>query len=60
MIVASHQKRLKITTNVPWTQAAMLAYTYDIDLPNDIIVPTLITIAEHDDGMPKPKKIKTH
>jgi hypothetical protein len=29
----------------------MLAYQYDIDLPNDIIVPTLIAIAEHDDGV---------
>jgi hypothetical protein len=52
MIVTSHQKGWKIINQRSHgLLAAMLAYQYDIDLPNDIIVPTLITIAEHDDGV---------
>ncbi len=52
MIVTSHQKGWKITDQRSHgLLAAMLAYQYDIDLPNDIIVPTLIAIAEHDDGV---------
>jgi hypothetical protein len=51
MIVASHQKGWKIITQRSHgLLAAMIAYQYDIDLPNEIMVPTLIAIAEHDDG----------
>jgi hypothetical protein len=52
MIVASHQKGWKIINQRSHgLLAAMLAYQYDIDLPNDIMVPTLIAISEHDDGV---------
>ncbi len=52
MIVTSHQNGWKITNQRSHgLLAAMLAYQYDIDLPNEIIVPTLIAIAEHDDGV---------
>lgn len=52
MIVTSHQKGWKIINQRSHgLLAAMLAYQYDIDLPNEIIVPTLIAIAEHDDGV---------
>jgi len=52
MIVASHQKGWKIINQRSHgLLAAMIAYQYDIDLPNDIMVPTLIAIAEHDDGI---------
>ena len=52
MIVASHQKGWKIINQRSHgLLAAMIAYQYDIDLPNDIMVPTLIAIAEHDDGV---------
>jgi Protein of unknown function (DUF3891) len=52
MIVISHQKGWKIINQRSHgLLAAMLAYQYDIDLPNDIMVPTLIAIAEHDDGV---------
>lgn len=52
MIVESHQKGWKIINQRSHgLLAAMLAYQYDIDLPNEIMVPTLITIAEHDDGI---------
>ena len=52
MIVESHQKGWKIINQRSHgLLAAMLAYQYDIDLPNEIIVPTLIAIAEHDDGI---------
>ena len=52
MIVISHQKGWKIINQRSHgLLAAMLAYLYDIDLPNDVIVPTLIAIAEHDDGV---------
>lgn len=52
MIVISHQKGWKIINQRSHgLLAAMLAYQYDIDLPNDIIVPTIIAIAEHDDGV---------
>lgn len=51
MIVSSHQKGWKvINQRSHGLLAAMIAYQYDIDLPNEIIVPTIITIAEHDDG----------
>lgn len=50
MIGASHAKGWKIINQRSHgLLAAMLAYQYDIDLPNDIMVPTLIAIAEHDD-----------
>ena len=52
MIVISHQKGWKIINQRSHgLMAAMLAYQYDIDLPNDILVPTIIAIAEHDDGV---------
>lgn len=52
MIVASHTKGWKIITQRSHgLLAAMLAYQFDIDLPNQIMVPTLIAIAEHDDGI---------
>ena len=52
MIVTSHQKGWKIINQRSHgLLAAMLAYQYDIGLPNDIVVPTLIAIAEHDDGV---------
>ncbi len=52
MIVTSHQKGWKIINQRSHgLLAAMLAYQYDINLPNDIMVPTLIAIAEHDDGV---------
>jgi len=52
MIVTSHNKGWKIITQRSHgLLAAMLAYQYDIDLPNDIMVPALIAIAEHDDGV---------
>ncbi len=57
MIVISHQKGWKIINQRSHgLLAAMLAYQYDIDLPNDIIVPTLIAIAEHDDGVEETAK----
>ena len=52
MIVTSHQKGWKIINHRSHgLLAAMLAYQYDIDLPNDVVLPTLIAIAEHDDGV---------
>ncbi len=52
MIITSHQKGWKIINQRSHgLLAAMLAYQYDISLPNDIMVPTLIAIAEHDDGV---------
>jgi len=52
MIVTSHQKGWKIVNQRSHgLLAAMLAYQYDIDLPNEIMVPVLIAIAEHDDGV---------
>jgi len=52
MIVISHQKGwIIINQRSHGLLAAMLAYQYDIDLPNDVMVPTLIAIAEHDDGV---------
>ncbi|MFT6748760.1 MAG: hypothetical protein ACI9XR_000595 [Flavobacterium sp.] len=59
MIVTSHQKGWKIINQRSHgLLAAMLAYQYDIDLPNDIIVPTLVAIAEHDDGIKETSAIK--
>ena len=52
MIVTSHQQGWKIINQRSHgLLAAMLGYQYDIDLPNEIMVPTLIAIAEHDDGV---------
>jgi hypothetical protein len=52
MIVTSHTKGWKITTQRSHgLLAALLANQYNIDLPNEIFVPTLIAIAEHDDGV---------
>jgi hypothetical protein len=57
MIVISHQKGWKIINQRSHgLLAAMLAYQYDIDLPNDIMVPALIAIAEHDDGVEETKE----
>lgn len=52
MIVISHQKGWKIINQRSHgLLAAMLAYQYDINLPNEIVVPIIIAIAEHDDGV---------
>ncbi|MEC5166377.1 hypothetical protein RCH18_002117 [Flavobacterium sp. PL11] len=52
MIVASHQKGWKIINQRSHgLLAAMIAYQYDLDVPNEMIVPTIIAIAEHDDGV---------
>ena len=52
MIVLSHQQGWKIITQRSHgLLAAMIAYEYDIDLPVEIMVPTLVAIAEHDDGV---------
>jgi len=52
MIVTSHQKGWKIINQRSHgLLAALLAYQYDIDLPNEVIVPTIIAICEHDDGV---------
>ena len=57
MIVTSHQKGWKIINQRSHgLLAAMLAYQYDIDLPNEIIVPAIVTIAEHDDGVDETKE----
>ncbi len=57
MIVTSHQKGWKIINQRSHgLLAAMLAYQYDIDLPNDIILPAIIAIAEHDDGVNETKQ----
>jgi Protein of unknown function (DUF3891) len=57
MIVISHQKGWKIINQRSHgLLAAMLAYQYAIDLPNDIMVPALIAIAEHDDGVDETKE----
>lgn len=59
MIVASHNKGWKIINQRSHgLLAAMLAFQYDIDLPEDILVPTLIAIAEHDDGVAETKENK--
>ena len=52
MIVLSHQQGWKIITQRSHgLLAGMLAYEYDIDLPVGIMFPTLVSIAEHDDGV---------
>jgi len=52
MIVISHDKGWKIINQRSHgLLAAMLAYEYAIDLPSQVMVPTLIAIAEHDDGV---------
>ena len=52
MIVISHQKGWKIINQRSHgLLAAMFAYQYNIDLPNDIILPAIVAIAEHDDGV---------
>jgi len=52
MIVSSHQKGWKIITQRSHgLLAAMVAYQYHIDLPVEIMVPALLAIAEHDDGV---------
>lgn len=52
MIVSSHQKGWKIITQRSHgLLAAMIAYQYKIDLPVEIMVPVLVAIAEHDDGV---------
>ena len=59
MIVTSHNKGWKITTQRSHgLLAAMLAFQFEIDLPNEIMVPTLIAIAEHDDGVAETKQPK--
>jgi len=52
MIVSSHQKGWKIITQRSHgLLAAMIAYQYNIDLPVEIMVPVIVAIAEHDDGV---------
>jgi Protein of unknown function (DUF3891) len=52
MIVSSHQEGWKIITQrAHGLLAAMIAYQYNIDLPLEIMVPVLVAIAEHDDGV---------
>ncbi len=52
MIVSSHQKGWKIITQRSHgLLSAMIAYQYDIDFPVEIMVPALLAIAEHDDGV---------
>lgn len=59
MIVLPHQKGWKvITQRAHGLLAAMLAYPFDIDLPNELIVPLLIAVAEHDDGVSETKQSK--
>ena len=59
MIVLSHTKGWKIITQRSHgLLAAMIAYQYAIDLPNEIIVPTLIAVAEHDDGVAETRQNK--
>jgi len=59
MIVTSHNDGWKISTQRSHgLLAAMLAFQFEIDLPNEIIVPTLITIADHEDGVAETKERK--
>lgn len=59
MIVLSNQKGWKIINQRSHALlAAMIAYQYNIDLSNDILVPTLIAIAEHDDGIAETREDK--
>jgi hypothetical protein len=52
MIVSSHQKGWKIITQRSHgLLSAMIAYQYNIDLPVEIMVPVLLAIAEHDNGV---------
>jgi hypothetical protein len=52
MIVLQNQKGWKIVTQRSHgLLAAMIAYQYNIDLPVEIMVPVLVAIAEHDDGL---------
>ncbi len=52
MIVSSHQKGWKIITQRSHgLLAAMIAYQYNIDLPVEVMIPVLVAIAEHDDGV---------
>lgn len=52
MIVSSHQKGWKIITQRSHgLLAAMIAYQYKMDLPVEVMVPVLLAIAEHDDGV---------
>ncbi len=52
MIVLQNQKGWKIITQrAHGLLAAMIAYQYNIDLPVEIMVPVLVAIAEHDDGV---------
>lgn len=52
MIVSSHQKGWKIITQRSHgLLAAMIAFQYNIDLPVEIMVPVLVAIAEHEDGV---------
>ncbi|WP_432670296.1 DUF3891 family protein [Flavobacterium sp. SM2513] len=52
MIVRAHTKGWKvITQRSHGLLSALIAHQYEIDLPNDVLVPILIAIAEHDDGV---------
>lgn len=59
MIVTSHNDGWKIITQRSHgLLSAMLAFQFEIDLPNEIMVPTLIAIAEHDDGVAETEERK--
>lgn len=59
MIVTSYNEGWKISIQRSHgLLAAMLAFQFEIDLPNEIIVPTLIAIAEHEDGVAETKEHK--
>ena len=52
MIVLSHQQGWKvITQRSHGLLAGMISCEYDIDLPVEILLPSLVAIAEHDDGV---------
>lgn len=57
MIVTSLNEGWKITTQRSHgLLATMLAFQFEIDLPNEIMVPTLIAIADHEDGVAETKE----
>ena len=52
MIVSPHQKGWKIIMQRSHgLLASMIAFNYEIDLPSEILLPALIAVAEHDDGL---------
>lgn len=51
MIVISHQNGWRIINQRSHGLLVAMLYQYGIDLPNDILVPAIVAIAEHDDGV---------